>query len=180
MTGFRSTTARECSIAMRDRVTARVVPSWPERGARSRLVTAEEFGNIIVRARPDGSLVKVRDVARGELGAKDYSVQARFNGQPSAAFGVSLTPDASALSVSDGVRATLEQLSRNFPPYVSYQVVIDQTVFVRVSLQEVLKTLAASSPRWRCRGRSTCGAATTAPPRRRARSSSRPRRVAMA
>jgi len=108
---------------------------------RGRLVTANEFGDIIVRARPDGSLVKVRDIARVELGAKDYSVQARFNGRPSAAFGVSLTPDASALSVSDGVRASLEQLSRNFPPDLSYQVVIDQTVFVRASLQEVLKTL---------------------------------------
>jgi len=108
---------------------------------QGRLVTAEQFGNIIVKAHPDGSLVHLRDIARVELGAKDYSVQARYNGQPSASFGVSTTPEASALDVSNGVRATLDTLKRNFPPDLDYQVVVDQTVFVRASLDEVVKTL---------------------------------------
>jgi hydrophobe/amphiphile efflux-1 (HAE1) family protein len=108
---------------------------------QGRLVTAEQFGDIIVKAQPDGSLVHLRDIARIELGAKDYSVQARFNGQPSAAMGISTTPEASALAVSKGVRAQLASLATNFPPDLAYQVVVDQTVFVRASLDEVLKTL---------------------------------------
>ena len=108
---------------------------------RGRLVTAEEFGNIILKAQPDGSFVHVRDIARVELGAKDYSVQASYNGQPTASFGLSLTPDASAVAVSKAVRAQLDQLKASFPPDLDYAVVIDQTVFVTASLTEVVKTL---------------------------------------
>jgi hydrophobe/amphiphile efflux-1 (HAE1) family protein len=108
---------------------------------QGRLVTAEQFGDIIVKAQPDGSLVHLRDIARVELGAKDYSVQARYNGAPSAAMGISTTPEASALAVSKGVNAQLALLKRNFPPDLDYQVVVDQTVFVTASLDEVVKTL---------------------------------------
>jgi len=108
---------------------------------RGRLVTEEEFGNIIVKARPDGSFVHVSDIGRVELGAKDYSIQASYNGQPTASFGLSLTPDGSAVAVSKTVRAQLEQLKAGFPPDLDYQVVVDQTVFVNASLDEVVKTL---------------------------------------
>ncbi|HTN64969.1 MAG TPA: efflux RND transporter permease subunit, partial [Burkholderiaceae bacterium] len=111
---------------------------------RGRLVTAEEFGNIIVKAQPDGSFVHLHDLARVELGAKDYSIQARYNGQPTASFGISLTPEASAVAVSKAVRAQLEQLKAGFPADLEYQVVVDQTVFVTASLDEVVKTLGES------------------------------------
>ncbi|HJV52335.1 MAG TPA: multidrug efflux RND transporter permease subunit [Noviherbaspirillum sp.] len=109
-----------------------------------RLVTAEEFGNIIVKAQPDGSFVHLRDIARVELGAKDYSIQARYNGQPTASFGVNLTPEASAVAVSKAVHAQMEQLKTAFPVDLAYQVVVDQTVFVTASLDEVVKTLVES------------------------------------
>jgi hydrophobe/amphiphile efflux-1 (HAE1) family protein len=108
---------------------------------RGRLVTAEEFGAIVVKARSDGSFVHVRDIARVELGAKDYGLQSFYNGQPTAAFGLNLTPEASAVAVSKAVRARLEELKAGFPPDLAYSVVIDQTVFVTASLDEVVKTL---------------------------------------
>ena len=108
---------------------------------RGRLVTEQEFGNIVVKAQPDGSFVRVRDIARVELGAQNYSVQARYNGLPSAAFGVNLTPEASAVEVASAVRARLEELEAGFPPDLAYDVVVDTTVFVKASLKEVLKTL---------------------------------------
>ncbi|WP_019143210.1 efflux RND transporter permease subunit [Noviherbaspirillum massiliense] len=108
---------------------------------RGRLVTAEEFGNIIVKAQPNGSFVRLSDIARIELGAKDYQVQAKFNGQPTASFGVTLTPEASAVAVSQAVRARLQELKAGFPPDLDYQVVVDKTVFVTASLDEVVKTL---------------------------------------
>src|SRR5579864_2394430 len=108
---------------------------------RGRLVTADEFGDIIVKAQPDGSFVHLRDIARVELGAKDYSIQASYNGQPTASFGLSLSPDGSAVAVSKAVHAQLEQLKASFPPDLDYQVVVDQTVFVTASLDEVVKTL---------------------------------------
>ncbi|HEX2829177.1 MAG TPA: multidrug efflux RND transporter permease subunit [Burkholderiales bacterium] len=108
---------------------------------RGRLVTEQEFGNIVVKAQPDGSFVRVRDIARVELGAQNYSVQARYNDRPSAAFGVNLTPEASAVDVAAAVRARLKELERTFPPDLTYSVVVDSTVFVKASLEEVLKTL---------------------------------------
>jgi hydrophobe/amphiphile efflux-1 (HAE1) family protein len=108
---------------------------------RGRLVEEREFGDIIVRAEPNGSLIRVRDIARVELGARDYSVQALFNGRPTASFGISLTPEASAIDVARDVRATLADLKASFPPDLASEVVVDQTVFVRASLTEVVKTL---------------------------------------
>ena len=108
---------------------------------QGRLSSAEQFGAIVLRAEKDGSLVYLRDVARVELGAESYRIQARFNGQPSAAIAVNLTPEASAVDVSAAVRARLEELQRAFPPDLAYAVVNDRTVFVRASLIEVAKTL---------------------------------------
>ena len=107
---------------------------------RGRLADASEFENIIVRARPDGSFVRVRDVARVELGAKDYVFQSKLNGKPAAAFSINLTPDASALETAALIRQELKNLSASFPTDLTYDVVLDNTVFVKASLDEVVQT----------------------------------------
>ena len=107
---------------------------------RGRLSEVSEFEEIIVRAKPDGSFVRVRDVARVELGAKDYVFQSRLNGQPAAAFSINLTPDASALETAGLINAELKSLSTSFPADLSYDVVLDNTVFVKASLNEVVHT----------------------------------------
>ena len=107
---------------------------------RGQLEQVEEFGNIIVRALPDGSFVRVRDVARVELGAKDYFFTARYNGKPAAAFSISLTPDASAIETASLLRKELDALAASFPADLRHDVVIDNTVFVKASLEEVVHT----------------------------------------
>ena len=107
---------------------------------QGRLREVAEFEDIIVRARGDGSFVRVRDIARVELGAKDYSFQARLNGRPAAAFAINLTPDASALETAGLIRARLKELSAAFPADLTYEVVFDNTVFVESSLEEVAHT----------------------------------------
>ncbi|MFN9807636.1 MAG: efflux RND transporter permease subunit, partial [Betaproteobacteria bacterium] len=107
---------------------------------RGQLEQVEEFGSIIVRALPDGSFVRVRDVARVELGAKDYFFTARYNGKPAAAFSISLTPDASAIETATLLRKELDTLATSFPADLKHDVVIDNTVFVKASLEEVVHT----------------------------------------
>ncbi len=107
---------------------------------QGRLREVAEFENIIVRARGDGSFVRIRDIARVELGAKDYSFQARLNGRPAAAFAINLTPDASAIETAGLIRARLKELSAAFPDDLTYEVVFDNTVFVESSLEEVAHT----------------------------------------
>lgn len=107
---------------------------------RGRLTEVPEFEEIIVRAKPDGSFVRVRDVARVELGAKEYAFQSRLNGTPAAAFSVNLTPDASAIETADLINAELKRLASSFPVDMSYDVVLDNTVFVKASLNEVVHT----------------------------------------
>ena len=108
---------------------------------QGRLATAEEFADIVVRAEQDGSLVQVRDIARVELGAQTYGVQALIDGRPAAAIAVNLTPEASAVDVSERVRAQLAELAAAFPPDFAYEVVNDRTVYIRASLWEVARTL---------------------------------------
>ncbi len=107
---------------------------------RGRLSEASEFEDIIIRAKPDGSFIRIRDIARVELGAKEYVFQSRLNGQPAAAFSVNLTPDASAIETADLINAELKRLSSSFPTDLSYDVVLDNTVFVKASLNEVKNT----------------------------------------
>ena len=107
---------------------------------RGRLTETSEFEDIIVRAKPDGSFIRVRDVARVELGAKDYVFQSRLNGQPAAAFSINLTPDASALETAALINAELKSLATSFPTDLTYDVVLDNTVFVKASLEEVVHT----------------------------------------
>ena len=107
---------------------------------RGRLSEVGEFEDVIIRAAKDGSFVRVRDVARVELGAKEYVFQSRLNGQPAAAFSINLTPDASALETAALINAELKSLSASFPSDLSYDVVLDNTVFVQASLKEVVNT----------------------------------------
>ncbi len=106
-----------------------------------RLVRTEEFENIIVRANPDGSLVRIKDVARVDLGAKTQDRYSRFNGTPAAAIGIYQSPGANAVDVARQVRNTLEQLKERFPDDVDYAVFWDATVFVTSTVEEVVRTL---------------------------------------
>jgi multidrug efflux pump len=107
-----------------------------------RLQSPEEFGNILVRAQPDGSVVRVKDVARVELGAQDYNIFARMDGQPAAAIAVRVSPDGNALEVAKAVKARMEELSKYFPKGISWEVPYDTSRFVEISITEVVKTLA--------------------------------------
>ncbi len=107
---------------------------------RGRLTEPEEFGNIIVRALPDGSFIRVRDVARVELGAKDYNFVSRYNGKPAASFAIKLTPDGSALETARLVREKMAALQPSFPPDLDYEIAYDSTVFVKASLESVVHT----------------------------------------
>ncbi|MGD9521853.1 MAG: efflux RND transporter permease subunit, partial [Tepidiphilus sp.] len=108
---------------------------------RGRLKTPEEFGEVIVRAKPDGSIVRVKDVARVELGAQSYEVFARLNGQPNAAIGIKLAPGYNALETAQRVRAQVEDLAKYFPPGIDWIVPYDTTPFIEISIREVVKTL---------------------------------------
>ncbi len=108
---------------------------------QSTLRTPEEFDNIILRVNPDGSRVYLRDVARTSLGGLDYSTRARTNGYPSAAVAIKLSPEANAIATADAVHAKVTQLSKFFPPGVKVDYPLDQSRFVRISVQEVIKTL---------------------------------------
>jgi multidrug efflux pump len=108
---------------------------------RSTLRTVEEFGNILLRVNPDGSRVRLRDVARVELGGQDYNIQARINGRPAAAVAIRLSPTANALQTADEVRAKVNTLSKFFPPNVTVNYPLDTSTFVRLSIVEVIKTL---------------------------------------
>jgi multidrug efflux pump len=109
---------------------------------KSRLSTPEEFGDIIVRTNPDGSTLRVKDVARVELGAEDYSVRARFDGQPAAGIAIRLTPDANALQTVAAVKARMTELAKFFPEGVDWVVPYETSQFIDISIREVLKSLA--------------------------------------
>src|SRR4051795_3337987 len=108
---------------------------------QGRLSTPEQFGNIVLRANPDGSLLRVRDVARVELGAQNLDTESRLNGRPAVAIGVYLSPGANAVKTASAVVAALDRLSQRFPPGLKYSVNYDTTTFVRATIQDVLVTL---------------------------------------
>lgn len=107
---------------------------------QGRFTTVKEFENILLKTNDDGSSIYLKDVARVNLGAEDYSVNAFYNKQPAVAFGVFLQPGANALNVADGVKAKLKELSKSFPDGMQYAVPYDTTEFVSVSIKEVVKT----------------------------------------
>ena len=101
----------------------------------------EAFGDIILRANPDGSTVRLKDVARIELGAETYNFSSRLNGQPSAAVGIQLASTGNAVATSSAVKAKLEELSRFFPKGVVYSAPYDTSPFVKASIEKVFHTL---------------------------------------
>ena len=109
--------------------------------AKGRLADPKEFEEIIVRANPDGSNLRLKDVARVELASKDYDFIGRVNGRESALLGIFLQPGANALDVAKDVDKTMKAIAKRFPNGMQYQVVYDTTRFVEVSIREVVKTL---------------------------------------
>ncbi|MFL1552910.1 multidrug efflux RND transporter permease subunit [Pseudomonas sp. D47] len=105
------------------------------------LSTPQEFADIILRANPDGSVVRVGDVARVEIGSEEYQFSTRLNGQPSTAISVQLAPGANALNTATLIRAKMDELSRYFPAGVEYQLPFDTSPFVKVSITKVAYTL---------------------------------------
>ncbi|PZP47886.1 MAG: hydrophobe/amphiphile efflux-1 family RND transporter [Azospirillum brasilense] len=108
--------------------------------AQGRLPDAAAFGNIILQARPDGSTLRLRDVARVELGSQQYDFLGTLNGQPSAPFGIYLQPGANALQTMEAVTARMEELGRSMPQGMSYSVPYNTTTFVKVSIKQVITT----------------------------------------
>ncbi|MDB5988994.1 MAG: multidrug transporter [Herbaspirillum sp.] len=105
------------------------------------LRTPEQFGNILLKVNADGSQVRIKDVASVELGAENYNYDTKYNGQPTAGFGVQLATGANALDTAKAVRAKIDQLSKYFPAGMSVQYPYDTTPFVKLSIEEVFKTL---------------------------------------
>jgi hydrophobe/amphiphile efflux-1 (HAE1) family protein len=108
---------------------------------KGRLTTDEEFGNIVVRANPDGSFVRIKDIGRVEVGAKSSDVIGRFNGGEGAVIAIYQAPGANAIAVADGVNAKMQELAKAFPEDLAYKVTYDTTKFVQESIHEVVKTL---------------------------------------
>ena len=106
------------------------------------LTSVEQFGNAILRANTDGSAVRLRDVARLELGAQNYAVSARLNGKPSTGIGVQLAPSGNALATAKAIRARMEELSKFFPQGVKWDIPYDSSRFVSISISQVVETLA--------------------------------------
>ncbi|WP_199154426.1 efflux RND transporter permease subunit [Chromobacterium sp. ASV23] len=109
---------------------------------KGRLSEPEEFENIIVRANPDGSSVKLKDVARVELGALSYDFHGKHNGKATIPIGIFLAPGANQLATAQAVETEMKRLSANFPDGMSYGIPYDTTKFVEVSIKEVYNTLA--------------------------------------
>ncbi|WP_374663228.1 efflux RND transporter permease subunit [Ramlibacter sp.] len=109
---------------------------------RGRLTEPAQFEDILLRSQPDGSAVRLRDVARVELGSRDYDFIGRINGKPATLVGIFLQPGANALEVAGEVKSVMAGLSQRFPDGLSYSIPYDTTRFVEVSIREVLKTLA--------------------------------------
>ncbi|MDQ7968027.1 MAG: efflux RND transporter permease subunit [Oxalicibacterium faecigallinarum] len=105
------------------------------------MTSPEEFGKIVLRANRDGSTVRLRDVARVEIGGQQYATSGRLNGNPTSFIGVQLSPTANALETAKLVHAKMDELSRYFPAGVKYEIPYDTSKFVQISIEEVVKTL---------------------------------------
>jgi len=109
--------------------------------AQGRLTTPEQFGDVIVREEPNGGTVRVRDVARVELGTQDYSMIARLNGKPSAVISVYQLPGTNAVQTVQGIRKFMAQMKQRFPQDIDYTVSLDQTLSVTEGMKEIIWTL---------------------------------------
>jgi HAE1 family hydrophobic/amphiphilic exporter-1 len=104
-------------------------------------VTPEEFGRVVLRANPDGSLVRLKDVARIELGAQDYSLKARFNGKPAAFLALYQLPGSNAVEAMQDAKRAMAKLSESFPPDLTYTIGLDTTLPVTEGIKEIVETL---------------------------------------
>jgi len=109
--------------------------------AQGRLQTPEEFGNIVVRANPDGSFVRVKDIARIDLGAQSYNLKGRLNGQPAAVLACYQLPGSNAVKAAQGVRKLMAEAKQRFPADMDYAVGLDQTLAVTEGMRDIVKTL---------------------------------------
>ena len=108
---------------------------------KGQFTAADEFGAILLHSNPDGSTVRLRDVARIEVGGMDYRFTTRLNGKPSAGLSVLLAPTGNALATAYAVKAKMEELSKNFPPNIKYQIPYNITPVVEASIKKVITTL---------------------------------------
>ncbi|UGX99727.1 efflux RND transporter permease subunit [Bradyrhizobium quebecense] len=108
---------------------------------QGRLTTSKQFGDIVLRANPDGSVLRIRDVARVEIGAQNMDSESRIDGNPGVPMGIYLAPGANAVTTAKAVQATLAKLSERFPSGLTYLVQYDSTTFVSDTIKEVMKTL---------------------------------------
>ncbi|NET75366.1 efflux RND transporter permease subunit [Okeania sp. SIO1F9] len=109
--------------------------------AIGRLKNAQEFEDLVLKVDENGTLVKVRDIGRAELGAENYDLVTTYNGDPTTGLAIYQLPGSNALETANQIKATMLELSRSFPPGLEYSVAYDTTLFVEVSLQEVVITL---------------------------------------
>jgi multidrug efflux pump len=105
------------------------------------LSTVEQFGNIVLRANPDGSTVRLKDVARIEIGGQAYATSTRLNGKPSTGIGVQLSPTGNALETAQLIKDRMQQLSKYFPHGMKYSIPYDSTKFIQISISQVVETL---------------------------------------
>jgi multidrug efflux pump len=105
------------------------------------LTNVEQFGNIVLRANQNGSTVRLKDVARIEIGGQAYSTAARLNGKPSAGIGVQLSPSGNALETAELIKTRMQELSKYFPKGMKYAVPYDSTKFIQISIHQVVETL---------------------------------------
>src|SRR5467141_1249072 len=115
--------------------------------AQGRLTTEDEFGNIVLRATPQGAVVHLRDVARIELSVADYDLVGRYGSKPSAVIAVYQLPNSNAIEAAKGVKKLMEELKKRFPPDVDYQIPIDTTKSVTEGIREISKTFWEASGR---------------------------------
>lgn len=108
---------------------------------KGRLSTVSQFEDIVIRANPDGSIIRLRDVARVSLEASSYNTESGINGGNAAVLGIYMLPGANAMDVANRVKQTMDELSKNFPEGVSYEVPFDMTTYISESIHEVYKTL---------------------------------------
>ena len=129
-----SGTIGDLPLAPGQEITATVVVT-------GQLSSVEQFQNIVLRANPDGSTVRLKDVARVEIGGQAYQTSARLNGKPSAGIGVQLTPTGNALETAELVKQRMAELSKFFPEGVKYSIPYDSSKFINISIEQVLHTL---------------------------------------
>ena len=109
--------------------------------AQGRLVSEDEFGQIVLRANPDGSMVRLKDVARIELGAQTYNIKGRMDGKPCAVMGIYQLPGTNALATAEGIRKLMEEAKGRFPSGLEYMVALDTTRVITEGIRETTKTL---------------------------------------